>query len=168
MRALRIVTIAAAFVAAAPAYCVEIPASPETLATAHELFAVTFDRAGVQINVQAVERAWPSIENALRAKNPLLDAAALSELRREFERIRLEKMRELMKDTPAIYARYLSREEMREVIEFYRTPTGTKLMQIVPSLVAEMFAIALPGMPAVVNDTHEEFLRLARERGYIK
>jgi hypothetical protein len=170
MRALRSLAFAAALAAAGPALGAENAAapSPETLAMARELFAVTFDRAGVQINAQAVEHTWPSVENALRARNPLLDAATVGELRREFERIRLEKMRELMKGAPAIYARYLSPEEMRGVIEFYRTPTGTKLMQVVPALVAEMFAVALPGMPTVINDTHEEFLKLARERGYIK
>jgi hypothetical protein len=32
----------------------------------------------------------------------------------------------------------------------------------------EILGIALPGMPDVINDTHEAFLQLARERGYIK
>ena len=154
--------------AAFPALGAEHRASSEALTTARELFAVTFDRAGVEINAQAVEHTWPSLENALRTKNPKLDAATVAELRREFERIRLEKMRELMKDAPAIYARYLSESEMRQVIEFYRTPAGTKLMHVVPSVISEIFAIALPGMPGVINDTHEEFLKLARERGFIK
>ena len=57
---------------------------------------------------------------------------------------------------------------MREIAAFYRTPTGTRLMQVVPSVVGEILAIALPGMPGVINDTHEDFLNLARERGHIK
>jgi len=170
MRILPSLAFVAALIAAAPTLAAEggAPPSPEALATARELYAVTFDRAGVQINAQAVEHTWPSLETALRARNPQLDAAALGAMRSEYEHIRLQKMRELMKDAPEIYARYFSQAEMRDIIAFYRTPTGTKLMQEVPSLVAEMFAIALPGMPAVVSDTHEEFLRLARERGYIK
>lgn len=168
MRAWRHVVLAFAIIAAFPAGAAEQEPSPEALAAARELFAVTFDRAGVQINAQAVEHTWPSIENALRGKNPMLEAAALADLRREFERIRLDKMRALMKDAPAIYARYLSEDEMRQVIGFYRTPVGTRLMQVVPSVISEIFAIGLPGMPGVINDTHEEFLRLARARGYIK
>ena len=77
-------------------------------------------------------------------------------------------MQELLKDAPVIYARYLREEEMREIIAFYRTPAGTRLMQIVPPLLSEMFAMALPGMPTVINETHEEFLNLARQRGLIK
>jgi hypothetical protein len=169
MRAVRRLVFAAAFAAAASAHA-ESRAQPEadTLATARELFAVTFDRAGAKLNAQAVEHTWPSVENALRAKNPTLDAATLKTLRGEFERIRLQKMRELMKDAPAIYARYLDEQDMRALIEFYSTPAGTKLLQVLPSLMSELFALALPGMPGVINDTHEEFLKLARERGYFK
>jgi len=156
--------------AAAPAGAAEdrSASSPEALAAAGELFALKFERAGVQLNAQAVEHTWPSVEKALRTRNPALDDAALADLRGEFSRIRLHKMQELLKDAPAIYARYLTRDEMREIIAFYRTPAGTRLMQIVPPLLSEMFAIALPGMPAVINETHEEFLKLARERGFVK
>jgi hypothetical protein len=170
MRALRILALVAVLAAAASAGAIEDrPApSPETLSTARELFAVTFERAGVQLNAQAVDHTWPSVEKALRAKNPGLDDVTMVDLRREFSRIRLHKMQELMKDAPVAYARYLDTNEMREIIAFYRTPVGTKLMQIVPSLLSEMFAVALPGMPAVINETHEEFLKLARERGLVK
>jgi len=34
--------------------------------------------------------------------------------------------------------------------------------------VTEIFAVALPGMPAVVAETHQEFLELARQHGYLK
>jgi hypothetical protein len=170
MKSLRMAVLAVALAAAASAGAAdERPtASPETLSVARELFAVTFERAGVELNARAVELAWPSLENALRARNPGLDAAALADLRREFEGIRLHKMQELVKDAPSIYARYLSQEEMRDIIAFYRTPSGTKLMRLVPPMVAEIFAIVLPGMPAVVSDTHEEFLQVARERGVVK
>jgi len=171
MRALRRLLLATALAAAAPVNLgAESSSAPsaDALAVARDLFAVTFERAGTQLNAQAVEHTWPSLENALRARNPLLDATTLAELRREFERIRLEKLQGLLKDTPAIYARHLTPEEMRDIAAFYRTPTGTRLMQVVPSVVAEILAIALPGMPGVINDTHEEFLKLARERGYIK
>jgi hypothetical protein len=169
MRALRILGLAAVLATAAPAGAAEDrPApSPAALSAARELFAVTFERAGVQLNAQAVNHTWPSVEKALRARNPSLDDATLADLRREFARIRLDKMQALLKDAPTVYAHYLDEPEMREIIAFYRTPAGTKLMQIVPSLLSEMFAMALPGMPAVVNDTHEEFLKLARERGLV-
>jgi hypothetical protein len=171
MRSLRLVLVIVALTAAAPASLVaqdsRLPAD-DALAAARELFAVTFERAGAQLNAQAVEHTWPSLENALRARNPLLDAKTLGELRSEFERIRLEKLRALLKDAPTIYARHLTVEEMRAISAFYRSPTGTRLMHVVPSVLGEIMGIALPGMPGVINDTHEAFLALARERGHIK
>jgi len=171
MRSLRLLIVAVAFAAAAPVSLgAEHSAAPtaDTLAVARDLFAVTFERAGAQLNAQAVEHTWPSLENALRARNPLLDATTLGELRRDFERIRLEKLHALLRDAPVIYARYLTPDEMSEIAAFYRSPTGTRLMQVVPSVVGEILGIALPGMPGVINDTHEAFLNLARERGHIK
>jgi hypothetical protein len=169
MWVIRILICAAALLAGAPTRAEERPEpSPEALAAAKDLFAVTFDRAGVQLNAQAVEHTWPSVENALRARNPDLDAATLNGLKQEFERIRLARLRAVAKDLPQIYARHLTPQEMREIAAFYRSETGTRLMQVVPSVIGEIFAIVLPAMPAIVNDTHEEFLRLARERGHIR
>jgi hypothetical protein len=171
MRALPLLLLATLLAATAPRDLgAESSTAPtaDALAVARDLFAVTFDRAGVQLNAQAVDHTWPSLENALRTRNPMLDDPALRELRREFERIRLEKLRALLKDAPAIYARHLTPDEMREIAAFYRSPTGTRLMHVVPSVMAEIMGIALPGMPGVINDTHEAFLQLARERGYIK
>jgi hypothetical protein len=169
MWVLRILILAAALLASAPVHAEERPEpSPEALAAAQELFAVTFDRAGAQLNAQAVDHTWPGVANALRARNPSLDAATLDGLKQEFERIRLAKLRAVLKDLPQVYARHLNPQEMREIAAFYRSPTGTRLMQVVPSVIGEVFAIVLPAMPGIVNDTHEEFLRLARERGHIK
>jgi hypothetical protein len=170
MRSLRLLLMAVALTAAPASIVAQDSRAPtdDALAVARDLFAVTFERAGAQLNAQAVEHTWPSLENALRARNPLLDAKALGELRREFERIRLEKLRALLKDGPAIYARHLTVEQMREISAFYRSPTGTRLMHVVPSVMGEIMAIALPGMPGVINDTHEAFLALARERGHIR
>ena len=71
MRGLRILALVAALAAASPGTAEDRPApSAETLAAARELFAVTFERAGVQLNAQAVGHTWPSVEKALRTKNP--------------------------------------------------------------------------------------------------
>jgi hypothetical protein len=140
----------------------------ETLAAARELFAVTFERVGTRINTQAVDSAWPGIEIALKTNNPALDRATLAALHDDFARIRLEKLRALMSDAPVIYARHLHADDMRALVEFYRGPAGTRVLVAMPDIVTELFASLLPGMPAVVGETQEEFQRLARTRGYIK
>src|SRR5437667_11869182 len=97
--------------------------SAEAMEAAQALFTQLFAHAFVVQNALAVETAWPGIENALRAHRPNVDAATLAELRREFERIRLARLSEIMKDLPAIYARYLTAADMRTLAAFYSTPT---------------------------------------------
>jgi hypothetical protein len=104
----------------------------------------------------------------LRSQKPDLTAATLAELRREFERIRLARLSEIVKDVPAIYARYLTAEEMRTLAAFYSTPTGAKMLQAIPKVLPEAFAIVLPRMQAMAGETQESFLKLLRERGVLQ
>jgi uncharacterized protein len=172
MRRLRSLAVAVA-AAAAAANVLPIPShaqgspSPEVMAAAQALFTQLFAHGFVTQNALAVETAWPGIENALRAQKPSIDAATLAELRREFERIRLARLFEIVKDVPEIYARYLTAEDMRVLAAFYSTPTGTKLLQAVPKMLPEAFATILPRMQALAAETQDAFLKLLRQRGVL-
>ena len=137
MRPLRILAVA---VALAAANCLpgalraqEQQPSPESMAAAQALFALLFTHGFATLNAQAVEAAWPGIESALRTQRPNIDSATLADLRREFERIRLARLSEVVKDIPAIYARHLNAEDMRVLAAFYGTATGTKMLQAMPN-----------------------------------
>jgi hypothetical protein len=160
------VTLAAATPAATPARA-QTNLSPESMEAARALFSVVFDHAFVALNAQAVEVAWPAIEGAVRAKNPAVDAATLMGLRREFERIRLARLHEMTKDLPALYVRHLTAEEMRETAAFYRTPTGAKMLGILPKILPDAFATILPRVQAMNAETQDLFLKLLRERGLL-
>jgi hypothetical protein len=142
--------------------------SPDRAAAAAKLFEVLFDNAFVALNAQGVELAWPGIEQALRAGNPMIDPATLSNLRSDFERLRLARLRELMKDIPTVYARHLTAEEMSDVAAFYRTKSGARMLQALPAIVPEAFALALPRLQRLNGEAHEQFLKNLRERGLIK
>ena len=170
MRRPYIIVLAAAFTAAnfLPATVRAEPSpSPETIQAAQALFTQLFAHGFVSLNAQAVETAWPGIESALRAQKPNIDAATLAELRREFERIRLARLSEIVKDLPAIYARYLSAEDMRTLAAFYGSPTGAKMLQAMPKILPEAFAVVLPRMQSMTAETQEAFLKLLRERGLL-
>jgi hypothetical protein len=141
---------------------------PDRTAAAAELFAVLFDNAFVALNAEGVEIAWPGIERALRADNPTIDDATLGIMRKDFERLRLARLRELMKDIPELYARHLTAEEMRDVAAFYRTKSGSRMLQVLPIIVPEAFAVALPRLQKLNGEAHELFLKELRERGLIK
>jgi uncharacterized protein len=145
----------------------EGPPSPETMQAAQALFTHLFAHGFVTLNAQAVETAWPGMESALRAQKPNIDAATLAELRREFERIRLARLSEIVKDLPAVYARYLTTEDMHALAAFYGSPTGAKMLQAMPKILPEAFAVVLPRMQSMTADTQESFLKLLRERGLL-
>jgi hypothetical protein len=142
-------------------------ASGDSGEAAQVLFAQLFAHGFVALNAQAVEVAWPGIEAAVRKQKPDIDAATLAELRREFERIRLARLSEVVKDVPPIYARHLTAEDMRVLAAFYGTPTGAKLLQALPKILPEAFAIVLPRMQSMTSETQDAFLKLLRERGVL-
>jgi hypothetical protein len=170
MRRLRILALAVALVATnclpAAVRAQEQP-SPESMAAAQALFALLFAHGFATLNAQAVEAAWPGIESALRAQRPNIEPATLADLRREFERIRLGRLSEVVKDLPAIYARYLSAEDMRVLAAFYGTATGAKMLQAMPKVMPEAFASVLPRMQPMMAETQDSFLKLLRERGLL-
>jgi hypothetical protein len=170
MRCLRILAVAAAFAAAnfsPTAAQPQAQPSPAAMEAAQALFTQLFAHGFVTLNAQAVQIAWPGIENALRAQKPDIDPATLAELRREFERIRLARLSEAVKDVPAIYARYLTADDMRVLAAFYGTPTGTKLLQALPKILPEAFATVLPRLQTMTTETQDSFLKLLRQRGVL-
>ena len=172
MRRLRVLALAAVLTAAnflptARTARAENAASAETVEAAQALFTQLFAHGFAALNAQAVETAWPGIENALRAQKPNIDAATLAQLRQEFERIRLARLAEIVKDVPAIYARYLTADDMRVLAAFYSTATGAKMLQAVPKVLPEAFATVLPRMQSMTAETQELFLKLLRERGVL-
>jgi hypothetical protein len=172
MRRLHVLALAAAlaaanFLPAARTARAESATSAETVEAAQALFAQLFAHGFAALNAQAVETAWPGIENALRAQKPNIDAATLAQLRQEFERIRLARLAEIVKDVPAIYARYLTADDMRALAACYSTATGTKMLQVLPKVLPEAFATVLPRMQSMTADTQESFLKLLRERGVL-
>jgi len=102
-----------------------------------------------------------------RTQRPNIDLATLADLRREFERIRLVRLSEVVKDIPAIYARHLNAEDMRVLATFYGTATGTKMLQAMPKVLPEAFASVLPRMQPMMAETQDSFLKLLRERGLL-
>ncbi|HKA70600.1 MAG TPA: DUF2059 domain-containing protein [Xanthobacteraceae bacterium] len=115
---------------------------------------------------QITSRAWPTVEQELRAKNPGIDAASIADLRKEFERIQIEFLLDLMKDAPAIYARHFTAQELRDLVAFYRTPLGTKTQQVMPYLSGEIMGLIIPRLQDVISRTNDAFTKILSQRGY--
>jgi uncharacterized protein len=175
MRVLRALVFAAALVSAGalgPPLRAEEPANgapkvtKEAVEAARELLMLMSHDMIIRLVGQVTTQMWPAIESRLRAYNKTLDAATLGDLRKELERIQADYMMNIVKEGPEIYARHFSASELREIIAFYRTPTGRKLLDTTPQLTADVSAMITPHMPEFYGRTMEVFVKALRSRGY--
>jgi hypothetical protein len=140
-------------------------AQSDTLKAANELMAVMSKDTVQQMVTGMTAQIWPAIEQAVRAKRSDIDQATLTELRGEFERIQLQYMAGVMADAPALYARYFSAQELRDMLAFYKTPTGLKSLQVMPQLTAEVFKMVMSKMQGLQAQIMGAFEAALRQRG---
>src|SRR5215469_15071202 len=136
--------VAAAGVPAAmrPAMAQDAP-SAETLAAARDLVALISKDTINQMATQMIGQIWPLIERDLRSKQPSITAEQVAGLRKEYERIFIEYLANLMSDAPTLYARHFSADELHQLVAFYRSPLGQKSLHVLPQLTAEMFQMIM-------------------------
>src|SRR5262245_6822317 len=140
--------------------------SSDALDAARDLLALMSRDVLAQLARQCTDQMWPAIELRLRAYNPNIAATPIAELRKELEHIQVEYMMNIVKDGPAVYARHFTAEELHQIIAFYRSPTGSKVLRMTPQLTNEVMAIIAPHVPDFYSRTLEVFTKVLRARGY--
>jgi hypothetical protein len=88
----------------------------------------------------------------------------MRELRAVMEKVTLRHLTTMLADAPAIYAKYLTVAEMREIIAFYRTPTGTKTLKVFPQVMPEVFALMQSRMPQMQRELAEAIGPILQKR----
>jgi uncharacterized protein len=124
----------------------QAPPSDDSMRAAKELVSVVSPGMVSDLVATLTAQLWPKMEAALLLRNFDIDPATLAELRKEFERIVVTDISETMNGLPAIYARYFTTQEMRDLTAFYRTPTGTKSLKVLPQATFEIIAPRVQGL----------------------
>lgn len=70
-----------------------------------------------------------------------------------------------MADTPAIYARHFSAQELRDMLALYKTPTGEKALKVMPQLTAKVFQMVMQRMQGLQVQIMGAFNNVLRQRG---
>jgi uncharacterized protein len=140
--------------------------SPEAIAVARELVSLLTTDIVNDMASKTNAQAWPTIEQGLRGQYPQIDEATIAELRAEFEKLLLASMNEGMNDAPAIYAHYLTVQEMRDIQTFYRTPTGAKMVKLMPQIMGEVMANLAPRMQGNMQRINVAFTTILQNHGY--
>ena len=96
---------------------------------------------------------------------PAASPEARKGFRADYLRIVTERTDELVAETPAIYARYFSAEELKALVAFYRSPVGRKSLAVMPAIVGDMVRITTERLPLVTAEITEAFRRKMRAKG---
>ena len=71
-----------------------------------------------------------------------------------------------MADAPALYARYFTADELRQLLAFYHTPVGAKAMRTMPKLTAEALQLVLAQLPQLQAEAMDAFTKILKQRGF--
>ncbi len=93
-------------------------------------------------------------------------AATLAEVRTEFERTLTSFTGEMMKDAPAIYAQHFGVDELRDMIAFYKIPTGVKALRVMPKIMADVTTQMVPRMQTFQRDLNARVEAVMQKHGY--
>jgi hypothetical protein len=140
-------------------------ASADALQAAKDLVGLVSGSMLADIANRMTAQVWPPVETALRTQNPKIDAATLAELRGEFTQQVITGVADAMQGAPAIYARYFTVQEMRDLAAFYRTPIGAKTLRVMPQLMTDINGLILPRMQGLQERVNLAFLNILQRRG---
>jgi hypothetical protein len=133
--------------AAPPVRAQQAAPSSEALATAKEMMELLSGDAIAQMNSTITAQAVQPLERV-----PNMTPEKLAEIRAEIHKITLRFMNTALADAPAIYAKHLTVPEMREIIAFYRTPTGEKTRRLLPQIMVEVMGLIAPRAPELQRE----------------
>ncbi len=153
---------------AAVASCLVLPVraqepSAETLAAARDLSAIMTGDTIAQMTSAMSAQIWPTIEQQLSAK---VDAATIAEIRSEFERSLKEFTGEVMKDAPDTYARHFTAQELRDMVAFYKSPSGAKALREMPKVMTDVATRLAPRMQALQTGFDMRMQAILQKHGY--
>jgi hypothetical protein len=144
------------------------PPSAEALQAARELASLSSLSLTSQLVTNVTDQIWPNMEQSLRARNPRIDAATLLELRHEYERLQLAYASRVANEAPAMYVQFFTAAELREILTFYRTPTGTKMLRLMPQINGGAMAMLMSDLPEFEASISQGFDGILRQRGYVR
>jgi len=139
------------------------PGSPEAVQAAQELASIVTSDAVAQMSRNMTAQMWPRIESQFGGK---VDAATLAELRGEFEAALIAFTNESMKDVPAIYAKYFSVQELRDLLAFYKTPSGAKALKTMPLVTADVTTQMMPHLQSFQTELLARMQTVLQRHGY--
>ena len=154
--------LAVALVCCAPAWAQQKPPlDPERIVAAKELLEVTGAAKGFATALIGMRE--PLRQLALRA-NPGKETEVSSALDLVVKRM-LERTNEALELIVPLYAERFSVAELKEVIAFYKSPTGAKFIGAQPQIMQQSMAIGQAWGRRIGEEIQEEYRKELQARG---
>ena len=144
-----------------PTYAEDNPES--RLKVAEELVAQTVTGSMVD-NMTA--SLWPTVEADIKSKNPNADQAAIDGLKADFIDMQKQQMADLVVDMPAVYAKYFTADELKEILKFQTSEVGRKALAVTPQIMAEFMPKIMQSLQTQMPVIIERFKNKQTEKGY--
>jgi len=149
---------------ALPARAADKP-SAETVQAAQELAAIMTGDTVQQLSAAMAAQVWPTIEAQAAGK---VDSATLADMRQAFEKTLAKFTGEVMAHAPEVYARHFSAQELRDMVAFYKSPTGVKALHEIPKVMADVSIQMAPRLQAFQSELNAQMVAIMHEHGYPK
>lgn len=143
--------------------CAPARADDAAHAAAQELVDFTMGRMLDDTFAKISAAMWPGIQSVLPKS---IDEKTMADLRAEFDRITRKYVAQSLKVAPDIYAQHFTADELRQLLAFYKTPLGSKVLTEVPKVMGEYTAKALmPMMGPMQAELQDSIQTVLRNHG---
>lgn len=127
-------------------------ASEEYEATLKTMFEVSGSEQTYQAAIKQIFKTY-------KQQYPTMDSATWSDLEKEFSKASLDDLTSML---VPVYKKYLTQEDLKELIKFYQTPVGKKFAKNTPFIMQESMQVGQQWGMRVGQD----FQKKMEERGY--
>ncbi len=111
------------------------------------------------------DTVWPSVEADIRKSNPQVSDALLE----EFKRVELSGARSMVAKLVGVEAQYYAEtftaEELQDILDFYRSPAGTKMISSKPQLMAKMMPEMIEQSKVMQAEMMEQMKQAVVDKG---
>jgi hypothetical protein len=136
--------------------------SADAIAAAKELMVVMHTEDGVRSMMPSIVR----IVKAAVVQDRMEIAPDFDTLMLSLVRTVSVRPDQIVDEIAAIYARRFTAAEMREVAQFYRSPTGQKLVQQMPDIVQQSGTIAQQFSKQIATELQQRMTEELRKKGH--
>jgi hypothetical protein len=142
------------------------PSAKAQDAKAIALSAQFFDLAGVKpMLVQMLDQMAPGITQLIQQANPGKEAEVAEVMNKFVMPEMKERLPEVIDEGAKVYARHFSSDELAQLIQFYQSPLGAKLVHEQPLIAQEMAGISTAWAQAVTVQAVHEYADEFKKRG---